>query len=194
MANPNMANHTYSTAPQVVSRFLAQKSWTRSRTVRGRLTNGWTQGFAVRRVLGETTVTWCEDSRSYGSTGYFEPTRSLDERLRLLTKALSPRYEIARRGDVLIVSERVLKPEVLIFNKRWGAKGPNYVAETETHRYVILRSPANKTGWELKVFSLVNYGESIDPIMVPKEVVHTAKGATKESVTDAAYAFLKKQG
>lgn len=149
MANPNMADHVYSTDPRVVSRFLAYRIWTRSRVIRR--TGEHTQGFAVRRVQGETLVEWREDSRASGP-GHVAPTRSHEERLTLLAKTLGDRYEVGRRGDTLIVSERVLKPEVLSFYRAQGPEGPEYRAETDHHRYVI-RNLAYKR-WEMAVWGL----------------------------------------
>jgi len=192
MANPSMANHTYSTAPQAVSRFLTSRTWTRSRTIRGRLANEHTQGFSVRRVLDETVVEWREDSRDYG-LGRMAPTHSVEERLTLLAKSLGARYEVARRGDVLVVSERVLKPEVLSFHKVAGALGLEYHAETEKHRYVIRRHPEDNKKWALAVWSLKAVGH-LDPIMIADKVIYATCDDTKGFVTEDAHTFLKKQG
>lgn len=97
----------HSTAPQAVSRYLTSRTWTRSETVRS---GGNTQGFIVNSVLGETRVRWVEDSRTPGSPGFIEPTKSEGERFTALAKTLGERYEVSHREnfgeDYLIVSEK----------------------------------------------------------------------------------------
>ncbi len=190
--NPDMANHTYSITPQAVSRHLASKGWTRSRNLRGRLADEHTQGFMVRRELDETVVRWREDSRSYRAVGYQARTISSEERLERLAASLGDRYEVAQRGDALIVSERVLKPEVLSFHKCSGVFGLEYVAETDKHRYTVRRHPDNSEKWELRVHTLKAVG-ILSPIMVADQFIFGSVDDTKREVTADAHAFLKRQ-
>lgn len=186
MANPNMADHIYSVAPQAVSRFLGSKDFARSRKVHGRLCDYSTTGFRVRRVLDETTVEWVHDVRET-----YRNNVDMQRSLQQLAKALGKRYEVGRRGDVLIVSEKVLKPEVLSFHKNLGVLGTQYVAETDTHRYVVRRHPQDKKQWELLVFTLKPVGY-LDPIMIADECVHATCGDLKSWVVDDAHTFLKR--
>lgn len=103
-----MKNTSYSASSQAVSRFLGSLGWTRSRTVRGRIANNWTQGFVVRSILGETRVFWVEDSRSYGSPGFTEATKTQEERLDLLAKSLEERFAVSRSEEYLVVSSRLI--------------------------------------------------------------------------------------
>lgn len=50
--------------PSTVSRILGREH-TRSRTVRGRRANNDTEGFRVRSWLGETRVTWQQDTHGF---------------------------------------------------------------------------------------------------------------------------------
>jgi hypothetical protein len=185
---------TYSIDPQAVSRFLSSRTWERSRTIRGRIANEHTQGFTVREALGETRVEWHEDSRSYGRPGYFEPTLSMDERLTLLAKTLGDRYEVARREDTLLVSQRELAaPKTLSFKKVQGALGREYSAETGTHRYVVRRHPEDNSKWELKVWTLKAVG-TLDPIMIADKVVYATCDDAKKYMIEEAFEYLKKIG
>ena len=182
MANPNMTDHVYSTAPQAVSRYLASQGLTRSRTVRGRLVNYRTTGFQVCRIFGETQVSYVVDCRE---------SRDVKSGLWKLAKALKGRYEVVLKGEVLIVSEKILKPEGLSFYPRKDVLGKSYRAETEAHRYVI--RCIGKGEWQLQVFSLVDAGSAFRPFMVADEYVSGSIGRTKADMIDAAHEFLKKQ-
>ena len=173
---------THSIAPQAVSRFLASRTWTKSRTVRGRITNNHTQGYVVRSILGETVVEWREDSRSYG-VGYFGQTHDLDTRLGLLTRTLTDRYTVVRRGDKLVVTK---KEAPLKFSRSKDAFGETqYVAETETHRFYVRRSRERKGEWVMVVWTLKSVGIT-DPVMIAdKEVFFLGNSLTKaEAVQD----------
>lgn len=153
---------TYSLAPQSVSRFLSSRDWSRSRIVRGRITNNHTQGFTARSVAGETVVEWHEDSRDYGIGR--RPARDLLEaRIGRLMRTLTDRYKVERRGDTLVVSQ---KAAALRYKRVKDAfDNTEYMAETETHRFVARRSRVGLGEWVAEIWTLKPVG-IIDPIMI----------------------------
>lgn len=93
--------------PQTVSRFLHVQGFTRSVRTRGRLTDGWTEGYAVRAVFGEVRVEWLRSSNYR-----MGDQDTLPRQISAMEKVLGTRYTVtreeARVGDrpTLIVSEK----------------------------------------------------------------------------------------
>jgi hypothetical protein len=177
-----MADHVYSASPSTVSRFLALKGFQRSRERRRQLANSHTPGFKVTEFLGSTQVFWISGEQGEGD---------VDAVLKSLAEALEERYEVERRREMLIVSEKVIKPEGLYFYKARGRRGLEYRAETETRLYVVRRRAQDPMRWELLVWSLRPEGGQV-PTMVADKLLRYVQTDTKGEAIDVAFAHLKK--